>query len=78
MTWNYRVMNTGKNLGVYSVYYDDDGRITTWSVEPMTPSGQCLEELTKELERFRRALTLPVLDYETAEPRSSRPPETDA
>jgi hypothetical protein len=52
---------------VHAVYYADDGRISNWSAEPMSLRGESVEELGEELHRFRRALSEPVLDYETAE-----------
>jgi hypothetical protein len=78
MTWNYRVMVRGGSYAVHAVYYADDGRITSWSAEPMALSGESIEDLTEEIERFRRALSEPVLDYDAPEPRSSEPREAGA
>jgi hypothetical protein len=78
MTWNYRVMVRDGRYAVHAVYYADDGRITTWSAEPMDLSGESVEDLSEELERFRRALSEPVLDYDAPEPRLSEPREADA
>ena len=58
---------------VYSVYYADDGRATDWSTEPMPLTAERVEDLAEEFERFRRVLSEPVLDYETAEPPRERP-----
>lgn len=73
MTWNYRVMHRAGRFAVYSVYYSDDGRITGWSAEPMPPNGESVEDLGEDFERFRRALSEPSLDYETAQSLSSEP-----
>jgi hypothetical protein len=67
MTWNYRVMLREGIYAVHAVYYADDGRITDWSAEPMPVIGESVEELDEELERFRHALSQPVLDYEEPE-----------
>jgi hypothetical protein len=72
MTWNYRVMARAGRYAVYAVYYDDDGRIKYWSAEPMELSGETVEGLNEELERYRRALSEPVLDYDAPEPRSTQ------
>lgn len=67
MTWNYRVMLRDGSYAVHSVYYADDGRVISWSVEPALLIGESVEELGEELERFRRALCEPVLDYKAPE-----------
>ncbi len=76
MTWNYRVMVGDGRYAMYSVYYED-GRISSWSVDPMHLDGESLEELAEELERYRQALLKPVLEYETLEAEFSRPREAD-
>lgn len=78
MTWNYRVMIRDGCYAVHAVYYADDGRITNWSAEPMVLSGESVEDLSQELERFRRALSEPMLDYDAPVPRSSEPRGADA
>ena len=45
MTWNYRVMVRDGRYAVYSVYYADDGHISGWSEEPMSPNAESVEEL---------------------------------
>ena len=44
----------------------------------MDLSGESAEDLSEELERFRRALSEPVLDDDAREPRLSEPREADA
>jgi hypothetical protein len=78
MTWNYRIMVRGGRYAVHAVYYADDGRIANWSAGPMDLSGESVEELSEELERFRRALSLPVLDYDALETGSGIPRAADA
>lgn len=78
MTWNDRVMVRDGRYAIHAVYYADDGSISNWSAEPMSLNGASLEELSEELERFRRALSVPVLDYETAtESQASHPREAN-
>ncbi|NHZ97422.1 hypothetical protein [Massilia sp. CCM 8734] len=63
MTWNYRVMNQAGELAVYSVYYDDDGKVEGVSVDPAYPLGETLDELQNCCELYMEALTKPVLEY---------------
>ncbi|MBA4186882.1 MAG: hypothetical protein C0467_02570 [Planctomycetaceae bacterium] len=65
--WNYRVMLKDGQLAVHEVFYDDEGRINNWSVEPVFPRGDEIEDLVSEFERYQRALTEPVLDYAALE-----------
>ena len=48
--WNYRVMNRNGDLAVYSVYYDDDGKVKGWSQEPAALSGPSVEDLQRTIE----------------------------
>ena len=41
-------------------------------------SGESVEELSEEFDRFRRALSEPVLDHVAPEPRLVEPREGDA
>jgi hypothetical protein len=70
-TWQYRVMRRaewkGKPhpewFGIYEVHYDDEGAVTGWTEEEVEPSGDTLEELSRDLEYMRRALEMPVLEW---------------
>jgi len=69
--WNYRVLQridskSGEpSFGVHEVYYDSvTGLPSSYSSEPIDPYGSTLEELQAELERFQKALSLPVLTAE--------------
>ena len=69
MSWNYRVVSytdvEGEtHLGIHEVYYDKDGRPSMYTESAMAPYGETLEELTKDLEHMRVALTKPVLTEE--------------
>ena len=79
--WNYRVIkkkNTGQfvdqteeySYGIHEVYYHDDGSISSCTVDPMDPYGNTFDELKECMDMMSRALTEPVLDYETDIPSS--------
>ena len=63
MWWDYRVMNKAGQLAVYSVYYDDNGKIEGWSEMPFSPEADDLEELRTTLELMLEALTKDILEY---------------
>lgn len=48
--------------GVYSVYYDAEGKIDVWSVGPNVPYGESLDEMRADLDRMREAFDKPVLN----------------
>jgi len=50
VNWNYRVMHRDGWYAVYSVYYDDRGRISDWSAEPAALTGESVEDLAEEFE----------------------------
>jgi len=69
-TWNYRVMRTGEptdfgdgQYGIYEVHYKD-GKAESYSVEPIEPYGETLDELRDDLKRMLMALERPLFDYE--------------
>ena len=49
MSWNYRVCHRptvpGGGYSIHEVYYDDEGRISMYSKNPITPFGDLPEEL---------------------------------
>jgi len=61
--WNCRVMLKDGHVAVHEVYYNDNGEVEGYTRDPVAPSGETLEELTETFEKFKRALTEPVLDY---------------
>lgn len=61
--WNYRVMHKDDQVAVHEVFYRDDGSIRSWTVDPVFPRAETIEDLVAEFERYRRALSEPVLDY---------------
>lgn len=61
-TWNYRViLNTLGNFHLYEVYYDDEGNITHWAEDPMSPYGEGFDELYADVQIMFKAFDLPVL-----------------
>jgi len=63
MTWNYRVVMKDGFFGIHSVHYDDNGKRTHVSVDPIFPFGDTEEELKLDFEYFKLAFDSPVLDY---------------
>ena len=67
MPWNYRAMLKDGQVAVHEVFYEDDGRISGYTAEPVYPRADTLEELTEEFDRYQRALSMPVLDFAALE-----------
>lgn len=64
-TWNYRVLRyQSGDVGIHEVYYDDDGKAVSCTVDEIGAMGADLDELRSDLEHMMRALSLPVLDYD--------------
>ena len=68
MSWTYRVMRkvegrTTKyyDYGIHEVYTEPKG----WTRDAVGPHGETLAELKRDLTAMRKALTLPVLDWDT-------------
>ena len=64
MSWNYRVMRRYDDLGIYEVYYNEDGSVKGFSENPVSPRGGSISELKLDMERYMEALSKPILDYE--------------
>ncbi|CAI3936769.1 unnamed protein product [Commensalibacter communis] len=63
--WNYRVMKSSVNgLGIYEVYYNEDGSIQGFSHNIVSPRGDSLKELNDDLLLYVKALEKPILDYD--------------
>lgn len=63
MTWNYRVMtmNNGATYTIHEVYYDEEGKPRSYTVDPIDPCGESLKDLKTELSWMRKALSKPIL-----------------
>ena len=74
--WNYRVVE--KNItnkidcsdmeydntcySIHEIYYDEDGNITMWSAEPISPYGQgCIKDLEVDIKYMLEACSKPIL-----------------
>ena len=74
-TWNFRVMRhfhpastdpeENYTYRIHEVYYDEDGKVTTWTQNPSAPFSLNILSLDLELKKMSKALTKPVLDYGT-------------
>lgn len=75
MSWNYRVMRheysngvtTAHDLEIHEVYYNDDGTVRGWTENGISPSGEDMAELNRDLDKMEEALGKPILDYKTGE-----------
>jgi hypothetical protein len=52
---------------IHEAYYDEDGRVNGWSVEPIRIMEESLEDLKVTLQRLLESFDNPVLDAETKE-----------
>ena len=74
--WNYRVVekNTTDKIdcsnieydtttySIHEVYYDEDGNITMWSVESISPYGEgCVKDLEVDIKFMLEACSKPIL-----------------
>ena len=70
-TWNHRVMRSESDgetsYGVHEVYYDDDGSITFWTLNPVAAVGDTVDDLQEELLRMLAACAKNPLDVETGD-----------
>lgn len=68
MTWNYRVVTREvgdhREIGIYSVYYDDQGHPVGVSEEPARVMQYSLEGLADTLQLMKECMDKPVLDWE--------------
>jgi hypothetical protein len=54
-------MRVDGEYGIHEVYFNDAGTLSSYTEDPVSPTGETLEELLEDLERFRAALKEPVL-----------------
>lgn len=72
MSWNYRVLRRtwpavdfGVSVTTYTIheiYYDASGNISSWTVNPIEPIGETIDELQHDINHIIRATVLPVLE----------------
>jgi len=62
--WNYRVVKKEDYFGIHEAYYEDGEEKPNFvSMEEMSPHGETLDELKKDLQMFAEALDKPILHY---------------
>lgn len=69
MSWNIRIMRhtkPGEWYALHEVYYDDDGRVISWTQEPLDISGESVEEIYHYIKLIGDSLSKypEVLDFE--------------
>lgn len=70
--WNYRVVVRSQEgvhgntavYGIHEVFYDEDGKPESVSVDPVSIVAESVEEVKSELAMQARALESPVLNYD--------------
>lgn len=77
MSWNYRVIHQQikgeEYYAIHEVYYSrPGGRIEGWTSDAVTPSGESVEELERDLWHYRLALEKPVLEMATLQREAKR------
>jgi hypothetical protein len=74
-TWNYRIVRDVHKVGdeehasctIREVYYDEDGKITSWTKEPCYPAGETWEECFDNHAIMGRALGTAIVDVSSGE-----------
>ena len=69
MTWNHRVICHNENpkepwYAIHEVFYDDDGNPESCTKEPIQIIQEDVGAIKWEVDKIRKALEKPVLDYE--------------
>ena len=64
MSRDYRVMKKDKELAIYQVFLNNEGRVQRYSANPSFPRGGDLEALLDDLKRYNDALLKPILDQD--------------
>jgi hypothetical protein len=76
ITWNYRVFcEENGDFIIREVFYGEEGEILGCTENAVEPWGRSQDELARELEAFKEALSLPVLkldDIPVCEPKRER------
>ena len=64
MTWNYRLVKHSTYVAIHEVYYNESGRPSSVTAEPIGLLGADAEEIKEDLEYIMRAFDAPVLAWE--------------
>lgn len=75
MIWTYRIFrDQNGRYSIREVYYERDGRLISYSKNPVAPVGASLEDLIQLVQWFREAFDSPVLSLEAIEAEVSARP----
>ena len=65
-TWNHRVVRaqyaTEVWYGIHEAYYDDNGKVISWTMRPVEIAGNSIQDLRKTLEQMLECLDKEVID----------------
>ena len=62
VVWDYRVvMHEDGVFYVHEVYYDENDNIVSWSADPIYPSGEYDDELTRDILNMYKATQKEIL-----------------
>lgn len=65
-TWNHKVVRTQYNAevyyGIHEAYYDDTGKVVSWTMRPVEVTGNSIQDLRKTLEQMLECLDKEVID----------------
>ncbi len=72
MTWNYRIMKKKNSegsfeYGIYEVYYDENGKVSSWTQESLTPVYSSSDDLEYEMKVMMEAFKKETLEYKEEE-----------
>jgi hypothetical protein len=66
--WDYRMVKKTSNkeicICVHAVYYNEENNPIGCSLAPVHPVGFDIYSLVLDLEKFKKAIELPILNYE--------------
>lgn len=60
MSFNYRLVQHTNTIGIYEIYYDENGKIDGYAEKPIIV-GNDLKDLRGEIEHLKRAFDKPIL-----------------
>jgi hypothetical protein len=65
MTWNYRIIkhDTAKrnHFAIHEVFYDDKGKITNWTEQPIDIMGESKADIKRLLKQMTLDIETPIL-----------------
>lgn len=65
MTWNYRIikrdLKESSYFAVHEVFYDDKGKITSWTADPIDLTAESPKEIKRMLQQIVDDVNTPAL-----------------